>query len=88
MAATQLDIVHLIKTKPGELKAGFDSWLAKQPVQVEVLMATLAGGGQGAFLGAVMGGIQKMDPEGTGSMLKPPIPANASPAAAAQLQVS
>ena len=50
-------------------------WLSRQPPGIEVAVATILGGGQGAFLGGIMGTMTKMDPN-AGKLFSPPAGAN------------
>ena len=60
---------------PKRLRRQAETWISQQPPYIEVAVATLLGGGQGAFLGTVMGTMTKLDPN-AGKMFNPPPGAN------------
>ncbi|KAL3141995.1 hypothetical protein ABBQ32_004638 [Trebouxia sp. C0010 RCD-2024] len=60
---------------PKRLRRQAENWISQQPPYIEVAVATLLGGGQGAFLGTVMGTLTKLDPN-AGKMFTPPAGAN------------
>lgn len=60
---------------PKRLRRQAETWISRQPPYIEVAVATLLGGGQGAFLGTVMGTMTKLDPN-AGKMFNPPPGAN------------
>ncbi|CAL8472049.1 g11591 [Coccomyxa elongata] len=70
-----IDLVEDIREhwrQPKLLLSRFQTWVTQQPIAVEALVATLAGSGQGALLGGVMGSITKMDPSSTNQLLNQP----------------
>eukprot|EP00891_Asterochloris_glomerata_P003173 jgi/Astpho2/3173/fgenesh1_pg.00052_%23_7_t len=61
------------------------SWIAAQPPFVEVAAVTLAGAGQGCFIGTLMGTMTKLNPEAQ-KALTPQPPGGASPEMAQRMQ--
>ncbi|KAK9828423.1 hypothetical protein WJX81_006396 [Elliptochloris bilobata] len=68
---------------PKKLLGHFNGWVASQPPYIEAIVATIGGGGQGAFLGAVMGQMTKLDPNVTNQLMNQP---NANPDMVKQMQ--
>lgn len=79
----QIDMSQQQMTLPDKLLAGpkrfrrqAETWIAQQPPYVEVAVATMLGGGQGAFLGTIMGTMTKLDPNAGKFPFSPPAGAN------------
>jgi hypothetical protein len=65
-------VVRDLQDKTKRLRAEFEHWVAKQPPYMEVAVATVLGGGQGALLGAAMGYVAKANPEAGKAFTPPP----------------
>ena len=75
MSQQQVALPDRLLAGPKRFRRQAESWIAQQPPYIEVAVATLMGGGQGAFLGTVMGTMTKLDPN-AGKMFNPPAGAN------------
>ena len=75
MSEKQLSLPDKLMAGPKRLREQLETWVSRQPPYVEVAVATALGGGQGAFLGTVMGTMTKLDPN-AGKMFNPPAGAN------------
>ena len=75
MSQGQLTLPDKILAGPKRIRLQAETWIAKQPPYIEVAVATMLGGGQGAFLGTVMGTMTKLDPNAS-KMFNPPAGAN------------
>ena len=72
MSQGQLSLPDKLLAGPKRIRLQTESWIAKQPPYIEVAVATFLGGGQGAFLGTIMGSMSKLDP----NLGNPPAGAN------------
>lgn len=80
MSSGQLSLPDRVLAGPRRIRQQADHWIAAQPPYIEVAVATLLGGGQGAFLGTIMGTMTKLDPN-AGKMFNTPPGANPEMAA-------